>query len=453
MGYSTVSAKFTTTNQMIETDATGNPPDIQPLWDQGRQREAIDVLLASINAAAPARPRKLWLQFAYRLFLMGDMHSAERCLRELAQHHPDDADIIENLAVCLNRLHQYPEAVALCERACALRPHSSNAWDALTRGYSSLGNWQGAARAGAESLRLKDIAATPLSDWQLPTVAPSRFLAGRPLNNVIAFSLWGRNPRYLRGAMRNLLLIPELYPGWVARIYLDATVPAEFRTVAQGLGAELRLQPDAQSLRQRLCWRFLVANDPTVGRFLVRDCDSVVNTREVRAVGQWLASNQYFHVMRDWWTHTDLVLAGMWGGIAGVLPDLQRMIDLYRPATMDTATIDQQFLRERIWDGVRRSVLVHDRCYRSAHSQPWPDPTPDGNGHVGQDEFNAQRDRQQAWLAAWIDQYEWLRLPQHEPLRNAAARHIEAAVAPPAADTGGTHGAAGFAPDGSSGKP
>ena len=422
---------------MSETDTAGSPPDIQPLWDQGRQREAIDVLLASINAAAPARPRKLWIQFAYRLFLLGDMGSAERCLRELDQHHPDDADILENLAVCLNRQHKYQEAVALCERACALRPNSSNAWDALTRGHSSLHNWERAGHAGAEALRLKDIAATPLAGWNLPSVAPDQFLAGRTLNNVIAFSLWGRHPRYLRGAMRNLLLIPELYPGWVARIYLDSTVPAAFRDVAQGLGAEVRLQPDAQSLRQRLCWRFQVANDPTVGRFLVRDCDSVVNTREVRAVGQWLASNQYFHVMRDWWTHTDPVLAGMWGGIAGVLPDLQRMLDLYRPATMDTATIDQQFLRERIWEGVRRSVLVHDRCYRSAHSQPWPDPTPAGSGHVGQDEFNAQRERQRGWLAAWIDQYEWLRLPEDEPLGNAPQRHIEAAVALPSADTRG----------------
>ena len=422
---------------MSKPDTAGNPRDIQPLWDQGRQREAIDVLLASINAAAPARPRKLWIQFAYRLFLLGDMGSAERCLRELDQHHPDDADILENLAVCLNRQHKYQEAVALCERACALRPNSSNAWDALTRGHSSLHNWERAGHAGAEALRLKDIAATPLAGWNLPAVAADQFLAGRALNNVIAFSLWGRHPRYLRGAMRNLLLIPELYPGWVARIYLDSTVPAAFRDVAQGLGAEVRLQPDAQSLRQRLCWRFQVANDPTVGRFLVRDCDSVVNTREVRAVEQWLASNQYFHVMRDWWTHTDPVLAGMWGGIAGVLPDLQRMLELYRPATMDTATIDQQFLRERIWDGVRRSVLVHDRCYRSAHSQPWPDPTPAGSGHVGQDEFNAQRERQRGWLAAWIDQYEWLRLPEDEPLGNAPQRHIEAAVALPSADTRG----------------
>jgi hypothetical protein len=103
--------------------------------------------------------------------------------------------------------------------------------------------------------------------------------------------------------------------------------------------------------------------------------------------------------MRDWWTHTDLLLAGMWGGIAGVLPNLKNLLDHYRPPTMDTATIDQQFLRERIWDGVRRSVLVHDRYYRSAHSQPWPDPTPAGDCHVGQDEFHAQRARQQAWLA------------------------------------------------------
>jgi hypothetical protein len=52
----------------------------------------------------------------------------------------------------------------------------------------------------------------------------------------------------------------------------------------------------------------------------VRDADSVLNLRERLAVDDWLASGRWFHIMRDWWSHTDLVLAGMWGGVAGVLP-------------------------------------------------------------------------------------------------------------------------------------
>jgi tetratricopeptide (TPR) repeat protein len=61
---------------------------------------------------------------------------------------------------------------------------------------------------------------------------------------------------------------------------------------------EVALQPEEQSLRQKPCWRFQVANDPEVGRFAVRDCDSVVSLRERHAVEEWLAGDRWFHVMR-----------------------------------------------------------------------------------------------------------------------------------------------------------
>ena len=69
--------------------------------------------------------------------------------------------------------------------------------------------------------------------------------------------------------------------------------------------------------------RFLVSDDPDVGYFLVRDCDSVVSAREAAAVAKWLGSGLPFHAMRDYYTHTDPLLAGMWGGIAGVFPDIK----------------------------------------------------------------------------------------------------------------------------------
>jgi hypothetical protein len=45
--------------------------------------------------------------------------------------------------------------------------------------------------------------------------------------------------------------------------------------------------------------RFLVMNDPTVGRFLVRDCDARLSVAEAELVRQWIDSDQPFHVVRD----------------------------------------------------------------------------------------------------------------------------------------------------------
>ena len=312
----------------------------QRLWEQGQQQAAIDRLLERINAARPAIPRRLGLQLVYYIFQLGDLPGAELFLRQLLQVHPEDLEILENLAAVLSRQKKATEAVSILEQVVARSPGSANAWDGLAASLARLERFAEARAAGERSLALKTEAGRPLPSWQPPAGSPQQHLErpGRQQRrDVIAFSIWGSNPRYLRGALRNALLIPDLYPGWQARFHLDTTVPLEFKELLQSLGAEVQLMPAGQSMRQKLCWRFQVANDPAVGRFLVRDCDSVVNQREVAAVQQWLASECWFHVMRDWWSHTDPILAGMWGGIAGVLPDLTALLSAYKPPAKETA--------------------------------------------------------------------------------------------------------------------
>lgn len=387
--------------------------DVQELWDRDQRNEAIKLLLSRINGCLPDRPLIACKQFSLYLFLLGDYKASEHVLLELRQRWPDDLELLETLAVVHSRLGRHQQAVEGYEALLRQRPDgvSINAWDGLASARSQLGQFAEAKVAGEQALRLKDANTRPLPGWQLPSGSPQDWLDHRSGVSVISFSLWGKNPRYLRGLLRNLLLLPSLYPGWIARVYLDRSVPQEFRELAERLGAQLSLQPSSATLRERLCWRFQVANDASVQRFLVRDTDSVINQREARAVQQWVDSDRWFHVMRDWWTHTDLVLAGMWGGVAGVLPNLMELMQSYTPAARETPNVDQWFLRDCLWDALRRSVLSHDRCYRALGSVPWPDPDPDGHEHVGQDEFSARRAQQRDWLWPWIQAYPCLQLP------------------------------------------
>lgn len=392
--------------------------DIHQLWEQGQRQAAIDRLLQRINTHQPAVPRALGLQLIYYIFLLGDLKEAERFLRMLLQVHPDDLEIQENLAVMLSRQGRAAEAIPCFEHVLARDARLANAWDGLTACLAEEKRYDEAVRSGERSLALKTETARPLEHWQPPTTTPRAYLERPGLEarrDVVSFSIWGANPRYLRGALRNALLIPDLYPGWQARFYLDETVPEDFRALLAQLGADCRLMPAGHNLRQRLCWRFLVANDPAVGRFLVRDCDAVVNQREVAAVQQWLASKHWFHVMRDWWTHTDPILAGLWGGIAGVLPELAPLLASYSPAAKETANVDQWFLRDVLWGSIRPLALIHDRCFRSEGSQPWPTATPSGNRHVGQDEFAVNREGQATWLAGWLQRYPCLQLQGEDP--------------------------------------
>ena len=60
-------------------------------------------------------------------------------------------------------------------------------------------------------------------------------------------------------------------------------------------------------------WRFLPTLDPQVSVFLSRDLDSIISTREVAAVREWLQSDKALHSMRDNPSHTVQLLGSAWG--------------------------------------------------------------------------------------------------------------------------------------------
>ncbi|MBQ0945690.1 tetratricopeptide repeat protein [Ideonella sp. 4Y16] len=383
------------------------------LWRAGQRMPAIQAAVASINGFGERKPAPRVLQLAYYLFLIGDYGGAATVLEQLLRQQPEHQEALINLAVCLQRLGRHGEVLSLSERVLALQPDLPLALDLRAKSLMRVGRRAEAQEAGRLSLETKDRALPePGSPWQPPPHPLAQQVQGKA--SVVSFSLWGANPRYLRGALRNALLMPDLYPGWVMRLSLDESVPQAFVDALRALRVDVRVMPSGQSLRQRLCWRFLVANDPAVGRFVVRDCDSVFSLREVRAVDDWIASGRWFHVIRDWWTHTDLMLAGLWGGVAGVLPDLGPLLTAYQSRQAETPNVDQWFLRDCVWPLVRRHVLVHDRLFAVEGRVTLPDPQ--GNFHIGQDEFSAHRERQQRLLSAWIERLPCLRLPDDVPV-------------------------------------
>lgn len=126
-------------------------------------------------------------------------------------------------------------------------------------------------------------------------------------------------------------------------------------------------------------------NDGAAWRFLIRDADSIVNSREQSAVTARLASDRAFHVMRDNWSHTELVLAGMWGGVGGILPPGTGPLENFTGEGPLNRRADQWFLRDRVWPTIRQSVLTHDRHYRVLDAVDFPEGSDlPGRRHVGQ---------------------------------------------------------------------
>lgn len=357
------------------------------LYEAGKFAESAAFFVNQIRACkANGTPISAkYLNYAGSAYLaMGDFHSAISFFRKGYELYPDKKAFRTNLALALLRTGEYREALELFRGLARNSDGSgnSNAYDGISECLYRLDDSDGAKAAGVESLSLKDMAAcssaNPFSRlvssgvWKLRKRQSPMFSHAKPSRNVIAYSLWGSNSRYVDGAVFNARVARVVYPGWTCRFYCDDSVPEAAIGELRRNGAQLIMMPPVREAYRGLFWRFMVACDPDVDRFLVRDADSPLTCQERVAVDEWIESGKLFHIMRDWYSHSELILAGMWGGVGGVLPDLQPVIGEFYNMAQKERTIDQHFLRWCIWPLIRDEHLAHDEFFHFGNAVPFP---------------------------------------------------------------------------------
>src|SRR5690606_6062050 len=100
--------------------------------------------------------------------------------------------------------------------------------------------------------------------------------------NYLSFSLWGEEPHYTIGAIRNAELAREIYAGWRMLVYHDNTVPKDILAELQQL--QVKLIDMTGSPIYGLFWRFLAADIDDCSHAIFRDTDSRLTLRERKAV-------------------------------------------------------------------------------------------------------------------------------------------------------------------------
>ena len=313
-------------------------------------------------------------------------------LQEAIALYPNAPELHENLAVFLLGLRDLPGCIDAANTALSLGSLSPNVHDCLCEAHQHAGNLDHAVAAGRTALEAKDQrfgSAAPIVPP--PERPPEPFNPERPEENVIAYSLWGDDPRYQVPLLENARIQPHLFPTWTLRVYHDPNVDPSYLAELAKRGVQLRpMVPDRGVPAHRgLLWRFEAIADPSVRRFLIRDADSLLTVKERVAVDAWLASNHHFHAMRDWYTHTDLLLAGMWGGVGGILPPPAALLQAHIFFRTETNHIDQDILRTTVWPVVRNHILIHDSIFQPClGSVPVPPvgTLPTGH-HIGENAF------------------------------------------------------------------
>lgn len=177
------------------------------------------------------------------------------------------------------------------------------------------------------------------------------------MKKLICYSLWGTDPKYTIGAIRNAEQIKSIYPGWIARFYCGTSVPKKIIKQLIELDAEI-VYMDVPGDWSGMFWRFEAIADNDCEVMLSRDTDSRLTAREFKAVDAWLQSDKLFHVMRDHPEHNTEILGGMWGAKKPILQDMIHLMKSYKKG--DFWQVDQNFLREVIWPRVAYTTFTHD---------------------------------------------------------------------------------------------
>lgn len=181
------------------------------------------------------------------------------------------------------------------------------------------------------------------------------------MKRVVSFSLWGDNPTYSTGAIKNAEIVPRVYPEFECWFYIHIpTVPIDIVETLGNMG-HVKVIPKHGDLstNKPMTWRFEAIDDPEVEIMLSRDTDTRILPRETTAVEEWLASGKLFHIMRDHPHHAYPILGGMFG--TRKIPEIPSWCktieqNVFQHGPRD---YDQTFLREIVYPNVVNRSLIH----------------------------------------------------------------------------------------------
>ena len=236
------------------------------------------------------------------------------------------------------------------------------------------------------------------------------------MKQLIAYSLYGSQERYMIGAIKNAILATRHFKGYTLRFYTGASVPESIKQTLQLFPHVQLVEEQGPEDHTAKLWRFQALIDREFDVVLSRDADARLTHRERIAHEEFLASGLDFHIMKDHPTgHNYQISAGMFAARTRATP---AHLDYYEPG--DYYTADQDWLAAHLWPLIKDASLIHDESYQTptegrSKRRPFPIAKKATLHHIGaaleaDDRFHFSSDQAIAKAESGSDKYlaEWL---------------------------------------------
>ena len=182
---------------------------------------------------------------------------------------------------------------------------------------------------------------------------------------IVSFSLYGNNPIYTIGCIKNAELKQDIFKEWEMWVYHNNTVPADILKELNNLGVNL-INTNEENGYLGSLWRFNPISENNVDYFISRDCDSRISVRDEISVNEWIESGKSFHIIRDHPIgHGWLINAGMWGSKGQSIVGFKNIMSDYLLKNYRTndKSIDQCFLRDVIHPIASKDLYLNDEYF------------------------------------------------------------------------------------------
>ena len=133
-----------------------------------------------------------------------------------------------------------------------------------------------------------------------------------PGANIFSFCIYGSNPKYVEGMVKNLEQIRHYYPTFQTWIVVGNDVPSEYIEKYQSF-PNVKLTHVSCSGGRLMTYRFFPIDDPSVECMIVRDADSRISERDHECIKRFIDSEFTLFTIRDHYYHKCPIMGGQWG--------------------------------------------------------------------------------------------------------------------------------------------
>jgi hypothetical protein len=182
---------------------------------------------------------------------------------------------------------------------------------------------------------------------------------------IISYSLYGNNPIYTIGAIKNAELHKTIFSDWEMRVYYNDTVSSDVIAKLNNLDVNT-VRVDTNNGFVNSMWRFLPISEDDAEYVICRDTDSRISERDECAVREWIESQKSFHIIREHPIgHGWVMNAGMWGCKGRIISNIFSLMTTYvlNNRREWDKTIDQCFLRDIIYPTAKQDLFLHDEYF------------------------------------------------------------------------------------------